>query len=307
MSVVGAIRSPLTANPIDRAGSCPRPSLWLRLRRDPLTLLALLTLLTLGALAASADLLAAALFQQGLSQQDLLRTYAKPGLDTPSLWLGADELGRSQVVRLLYGARVSLGVAFSAAAVNITIGLALGLAAGYFRGWFDDLVQWAISTLESVPRLFLLLLVATLLGPDPLTLVLILGVLSWPRITLFVRGQTLSLREREFVLAARAQGASNIGLLARHILPNVLPLVFVLSAIDVGNIVLAESSLSFLGLGIQPPIPSWGNMLTSAALAYTRGPWLVLAPGAAIFATVLSLYLLGDGLRDALDPRLRTE
>jgi peptide/nickel transport system permease protein len=181
----------------------------------------------------------------------------------------------------------------------------LGLAAGYFRGRVDDLVLWAISTLNSIPTIFLLLIVAVLFRPSENTLILTIGLLSWPNVTLFVRGQTLSLREREFVTAGRVLGASPARLMFRHILPNVLPLVFVVAAIDVGQIILVESALSFLGFGITPPTPSWGNMLTTASTTLARGPWLVWGPGAAIFLTVLCLYLIGDGLRDALDPRLK--
>jgi peptide/nickel transport system permease protein len=200
---------------------------------------------------------------------------------------------------------VSLAVGFGAATINLTLGLALGLAAGYSRGWLDDFIQFVVSTLNSIPSLFLLLIVAVLFRPGPVTLVVILGLLSWQGITLFVRGQTLSLREREFVTAGRVLGASGTRIMLRHLLPNVLPLVFILSAIDVGGLILTESALSYLGLGISPPTPSWGNMLTNAASDLSRGPWLVYGPGAAIFVTVLCLYLLGDGLRDALDPRLR--
>jgi peptide/nickel transport system permease protein len=159
--------------------------------------------------------------------------------------------------------------------------------------------------LHSIPTLFLLLIISVLFTPGPTQLVLIVGLLFWQSITLFVRGQTLSLREREFVQAGRAIGASDWRIMFQHLLPNVLPLVFVLAAIDVGGIILYESALSFLGLGILPPTPSWGNMLTNAASNLSRGPWLVYGPGAAIFLTVLCLYLLGDGLRDALDPRLK--
>jgi peptide/nickel transport system permease protein len=210
-------------------------------------------------------------------------------------------------VRLLHGARISLAVGFGAALINLTIGIIFGLAAGYFRGWLDDFMQFIISTLNSIPALFLLLIVAVLFSPGTVTLVVILGLLSWPGITLFVRGQTLSLREREFVIAGRVIGASHARLMFQHILPNVLPLVIILSAIDVGGLILTESALSFLGLGIHPPTPSWGNMLTNASANLSRGPWLVYGPGAAIFLTVLCLYLIGDGFRDALDPRLKHE
>jgi peptide/nickel transport system permease protein len=155
-----------------------------------------------------------------------------------------------------------------------------------------------------VPSLFLLLLVAVLFEPGPWVLVCVLGLVAWPGTALFVRGQTLSLREREFVNAARATGASDWRLMSRHLLPNLLPLVVTLAAIDVGAMILTESSLSFLGLGIMPPTASWGNMLTNAVSALGRAPWLVWGPGGLIFVTVLSLYLLGDAVRDAIDPRL---
>jgi peptide/nickel transport system permease protein len=276
-----------------------------RVRRDRLTVVATLVLLLFVVLALAADVLAAGFFHYGFSQQDLLNTYAKPELRNPAFWLGGDDIGRSQIVRLLYGARVSLAVGFGAALINLSVGIGVGLAAGYFRGWLDDVIQWLIGTLEAIPRLFLLLIAAVLFRPGPVPLVLLLGLLSWPSVALFVRGQTLSLREREFVLAGRVSGASSGRLMFGHILPNVLPLVFVISAIDVGSIILVESALSFLGFGIQPPLPSWGNMLSNAASNLAHGPWLVYGPGLAIFLTVLCLYLIGDGLRDALDPRLR--
>ena len=275
-----------------------------RLRRDRVTLVAAAILAIMVLLAAAADLLANFVFHYGFTRQDLLNSYQRPTLTEPAFWLGSDDLGRSQIVRLLYGARVSLSVGIGAAIINLTIGLVLGLMSGYLRGWFDDFVQFVISTLNSVPSIPLLLIVSILFSPGPVSLVLILGVLLWPNATLFVRGQTLSLREREFIAAGRVMGASDARIIFRHLLPNVLPLMFVLTAIDVGTLILIESALSFLGLGISPPTPSWGNMLTRAAQDLSRGPWLVYAPGAAIFLTVLCLYLLGDGLRDALDPRL---
>ena len=301
----------VTGQAIPRGSQAParrQAGLWSdarrRLSHDRVTVVALLVLAFFVLLAASADLLADGFFGYSVTRQDLLNSYERPALARPAFWLGSDNLGRSQVVRLLYGARISLAVGFGAAFINLTIGLAFGLSAGYFRGWFDDVVQFVIGTLHSIPTLFLLLIVAVLFSPSALTLVVILGALSWPSVSLFVRGQTLSLGEREFVTAARVLGANHLRLILQQVLPNVLPLVIVLSAIDVGTLILTESALSFLGLGIQPPTPSWGNMLTNAASDLARGPWLVYGPGAAIFLTVLCLYLVGDGLRDALDPRL---
>ena len=279
---------------------------WYRLRRDKLTLAAFVILFILILASISAPLLSQFVFQFRFEQQELLKAYATPTLDPPAYLLGSDELGRSQVVRLLYGGQVSLFVGFVGALVNLTIGVIVGLTAGYLRGRVDDVITWFITTLNSIPLLFLLLIISAVFSPNALTLTLTIGLLFWTGISLYVRGQTFALREREFVVAARTIGATTSRIMFRHILPNVLPLIFVLAAIDVGGIILAESALSYLGLGIMPPTPSWGNMLSNAASYFVRAWWLVMSPGAMIFLTVLCLYLIGDGLRDALDPRLKT-
>ena len=278
---------------------------WWKIRHDKLTIAAFVVLVLLALLSAGADWLAANFFQYTFEKQDLLHTYVKPTFDTPAYLLGTDEIGRSQVVRLLYAGRVSLAVGFVGAALSFSIGVVLGLAAGYFRGWVDDIFTWFVQTIQSIPTIFLLLIIASIWGPSPQMLVLILGFLFWIGISLYCRGQTFSLREREFIIAAKTIGSRDRRIMFRHILPNVLPLLFVLAAIDIGAIILAESALSFLGLGIQPPTTSWGNMLTGAVGNLVRGPFLVYPPGAMIFLTVLCLYLIGDGLRDALDPRVR--
>lgn len=287
----------------------PSRSLWSnalwKLRHDRLTIAAFVVLLLLALISAGADFFAANVFHYTFEQQDLLHTYEKPQLGNLAFLLGSDEIGRSQVVRLLYGGRVSLAVGFVAALVNLTVGVTVGLAAGYLRGRVDDLFTWFVTTLNSIPTLFLLLIFAAIWEPGAGTLTLVIGLLFWTGISLFVRGQTFALREREFVIAAKTIGARDRRIMFRHILPNILPLIFVLAAIDVGGIILAESALSFLGLGILPPTPSWGNMLTGATQYFVRAPWLVYPPGAMIFLTVLCLYLIGDGLRDALDPRVR--
>jgi len=279
---------------------------WYKLRRDRLTIGAVVVLLLLALIAILAPVLADNVFHYKFEQQDLFHTYEKPSFNPPAYLLGTDEVGRSQIVRLLFGGQVSLFVGFVAALVNFAVGVPLGLAAGYFRGPFDDFITWFITTLNGIPQLYLLLIVAALWQPGPLTLIIIIGLLNWTGITLYVRGQTISLREREYVTSAHAIGASHTRVMFKHILPNVLPLIFVLAAIDIGAIVLLESALSFLGLGILPPTPSWGNMLTNGASYFVRAWWLVVSPGVMIFLTVLCLYLIGDGLRDALDPRLKT-
>jgi len=279
-------------------------ALW-RLRHDPTTIAAFAVLLVIVGLAVSADLLAEHVFHWSFSKVDILGSYGKPRLDEPALWLGQDQLGRSQIVRLLYGARVSMFIGAFGAAVSVVIGIGLGMTAGYFRGWWDDVIVWLVSTLVGIPQLYLLLIVGFLFRLDPVSLAMFIGALGWTGLTNLSRGQTFALRERDFVTAARTIGAPATRIILRHIFPNVLPLLIVIGMIDVAGVILAESALSYLGFGIQPPVPSWGNMLTSASQFFTRGPWLVYPPGIAITITVLCLYLIGDGLRDALDPRLR--
>ncbi len=278
---------------------------WYRLRGDRLTLAAMVVLALIAVLSYAAPLFEQYVFKFRFSQQDLLAVYQRPTFERIEYLFGADEIGRSQVVRLLYGGQVSLAVGFFSALVNLTIGVGLGLLAGYARGWVDDVFVWFVTTLNSIPQLFLLLLITSLFSPSVLTLVFVIGILFWTPLANFVRGQTFSLREREFILAARTIGASDVRITLRHILPNVAPLIIVLAAIDIGTIILAESALSYLGLGVMPPTPSWGNMLTNAAAYLARAPFLVIPPGVMILLTVLCLYLVGDGLRDALDPRLK--
>ncbi len=276
-----------------------------RIRHDPTTVAAVILLAALVVLAISADLLADNFFHRSYTQQDLLNTYAKPTLDDPALWFGADNIGRSEIVRLLYGARISLFIGTFGALVSLVIGIALGVSAGFFRGWWDDVVVWLITTINGIPLLYLFLLIGVLWRLDALTLALVLGAFGWLGVANLARGQTFSLREREFVLAAKTIGASPARIMARHVFPNILPLMIIVAAIDVSGVILVESALSYLGFGIQPPTPSWGNLLTGATQFLSKGPWLVYPPGVAITITVLCLYLIGDGLRDALDPRLR--
>ncbi len=279
-------------------------ALW-RIRHDPTTLAALGVFLLMVLLAAAGDLLVDNFFHWGYAKQDILSQYTKPTGSDPAMWLGSDQLGRSAIVRLIYGGRVSLFIGIFAATVSLVIGIGLGLTAGFFRGWWDDVVVWIVTTLNNIPTLYLLLIVGLLFRLDKWSLAILIGLLGWTGITNLSRGQTFSLREREFVVAARTIGASPARIMLKHILPNILPLMIVVAMIDVAAVILVESSLSYLGFGVQPPEPSWGNMLRGATDFLSRGPWLIYPPGVAIAITVLCLYLIGDGLRDALDPRLR--
>ncbi len=276
-----------------------------RILRDPTTLVALAVLTAMVVLALGADVIADRFFHHGFADQSILDNYAKPTGKEAWLWFGTDELGRSMSVRLLYGARVSLFIGTFGALTALVIGMTLGVTAGYFRGWWDDVVVWLVTTLNSVPLIFLLLIVGVLFRLEPFPFALLLGGLGWLGIANFARGQTISLRERDFIVAARSIGATSAGLIVRHVIPNVIPLMIVLTMIEVGQLILLESAVSFLGFGIQPPTPSWGNMLTNGSQYLGKAPYLIYPPGIAIFVTVLCLYLVGDGLRDALDPRLR--
>ncbi|MBN1562607.1 MAG: ABC transporter permease subunit, partial [Anaerolineae bacterium] len=218
--------------------------------------------------------------------------------------LGTDGAGRDLATRLLVGGQVSLKIGFFSAIGSLSIGVVLGIAAGYWRGPFDDVVMWVITTLNSIPQLFLLLIISATLAPNDTSLILVLVFLGWTGATRLVRGETFSLREREFVMAARAVGASPLRIMFTHISPNVLSVLLIVLSRGIGNLILAESSLSFLGFGVKPPTPTWGNMLTGGLELLRNAPHLVFAPGLLISITVLCLYVIGDGLRDAFDPKL---
>jgi ABC-type dipeptide/oligopeptide/nickel transport system permease subunit len=314
-----------TAQPVGRPTAAralpagPWSAAWHRLARHRLALAGLVFIIGLGLVALLADLLAPYPF----TQQNTANARQGP---SAAHWLGTDELGRDMLSRLLHGARVSLAVGIVAQSLILLIGVPLGAAAGFFGGWIDNLVSRTIDVLFSFPDLLLIIVVVTSLraalradGGGPLSPLVsldaasggLLGVfisfalISWLTVARLVRGQVLSLREKEFVEAARAGGAGSGRIVQRHILPNCLAVIVVAAAFGIPRAIVVESALSFIGLGVQPPMTSWGAMILSGANAARAGvPHLILVPATALALTVLAFNFLGDGLRDALDPRL---
>jgi peptide/nickel transport system permease protein len=303
----------MAADNINAATMTGTSMFWLRFRRNRPAMLSagVLVLIALAALMAPA-------FEAALgvdaTRVDLFNHYASP--DTTH-WLGTDEAGRDVFVRLLYGGRISLLVGLVAAVGAATIGTTVGLLAGYYGGRLDTLLMRTTDGFIALPLLPLLIILAAvdlakvgvpadIANSEMVSLyriIFIIALVGWTTVARLVRAGTLSVRTREFVRAAEAMGARPAVIMLRHILPNIVSPIIVATTLSIGAVILLESVLSFLGLGIQPPIPSWGNMLTNAQELATRAPALAVWPGAVIFVTVMAFNFLGDGLQDALDPR----
>lgn len=307
------------------------------LRRDRLTLTALGFIVVIGLLAVFAGTISNALgvnqFTTNLSnkfQAPYLFPYLewRLGIDTTTApemlfeaggvphWLGTDQLGRDLFSRLLFGARISLSIALIAAAIAMVVGVFFGTVSGYFRGRIDDIFMWLINTVTSIPDIYLLIVVNAIFRPNAVTLTLFLGFLGWFGTARFMRGNVMKVRTLDYTLAAQSIGANSSRIMWSHIIPNCIPVIIVITFIDVGALILTESILSFLGVGVPAPTPSWGNMLNGANEFLTyRDPvtrslaaiHLVVLPGILTTLTVLSFYLIGDGLRDALDPMLKNK
>lgn len=271
---------------------------WVRLWRNRLAISGLALVLGLFAVA----LLARWLAPYDPDFIDLKQVLMPP---SPAHLLGTDTLGRDVLSRIIFGARVSLLVGFVAVGIATLIGLLVGALAGYYGGVLDQILMRLVDLMLCFPTIFLILAVIAVLGPSIWNIMAVIGLTSWMGVARLVRAEFLSLREREFVVAARALGASDARLIWRHLLPNALTPVMVSATLGVAGAILVESSLSFLGLGVQPPTPSWGNMLTMGKDNIEIAWWLSVFPGLAILVTVMSYNLLGEGIREAIDPRLR--
>jgi peptide/nickel transport system permease protein len=273
-------------------------SFWRALRRNQLALAGGVVVVFVAVLALLAPVIA---------PMDPNRPDVKKILDSPSGRhpLGTDQLGRDVLSRMLYGARVSLAVGFVSVGIATVIGIALGSVAGYHGGTIDAMVMRLVDLMLVFPRFFLLLAVLGFLRPSIWTIMAVIGLTGWMSVARLVRAEFLSLREREFVLWSQSIGASAFRIIWRHILPNAIAPVLVAITLGIPAAILAESGLSFLGLGVQPPHATWGNILSEGKDAIEIGWWLSVYPGLAILVTVLSYNLLGEGIRDALDPRLR--
>jgi len=305
---VGPTRIEETGGRIARLEEVGRPprsywqESWERLRANRIGIFCGAVIVCLGFVAVCAPLISSAITHYGYADQDLASLFQPP---SRTHWLGTDELGRDTLTRLVYGARISLTVGFLTVALSLIVGGAVGLAAGYRGGWLDNLFMRLVDVLLSIPSIFLFILITSLLKPNAVTLSCIIALVGWGNVSRLVRAEALSLKNREFVIASRSIGASDARLVVRHLLPNALPVMIVAASLAVGQVILIEAALSYLGLGIQPPVPSWGNMLSNAQQYFYRSVWLVVLPGACIFVTVLCANMFGNAVRDAFDPRLR--
>ena len=281
-----------------------------RFLRDRLAVCGTVVLLLLVMLTLGAPLLSKNVTRFTPEQIELGATLKTPGYlnerlkDARVHLLGTDELGRDVLTRIIFGGRVSLYVSFLTVLVSVSFGTLVGAVAGYFGGAWGGVLMRFVDVIMSIPALFLLILIASVFHPGVTGLALVLASLSWTGVSRLVRGEFLTHKNRDYVDAARVIGAGPGRIILRHILPNATSPLIVAATLSIGNVILTETALSFLGMGVQPPTPSWGNMLTNSQQYLYRAPFLIIFPGLFILITVLSANLMGNGLRDALDPRM---
>ncbi|HNV81804.1 MAG TPA: ABC transporter permease [Tenuifilaceae bacterium] len=242
--------------------------------------------------------------QSAFSRDELIERVERNHIVRRKFWLGTDRFGRDMLSRLIIGSRVSLSVGFVAVAISLLIGITLGATAGYFRGWYDDVVMWLVNVVWSIPTLLMVIALTMVLGKGFWQIFVAVGLTMWVEVARVVRGQVMSLREKEFVEAAKVMGFSTARIIFKHILPNVLGPVAIIAAGNFATAILLEAGLGFLGIGVQPPTPSWGTMIKDHyGYIIMDKPFLAILPGVAIMLLVLAFTLMGNGLRDALDPR----
>lgn len=272
--------------------------IWGRLRKNPLAMFGLLVLILIILVAIFADFIAP--FPYDLQNYSDARQFP-----SKEYIFGTDNFGRDIFSRVVYGTRISLKIGIISLSVGAFVGSLLGIISGYFGGWIDSIIMRLTDVLMSIPKVVLAIAISSTLGPGLVTSMVAVGISSIPNFSRLVRASTLSVKEQEYIEAARALGVNHFGIIFRHIFPNILAPIIVQATLGVGTSIILAASLSFLGLGVEPPMPEWGAML-SAARTFMRDEWyMVLFPGLAIMITVLALNLLGDGLREALDPKLR--
>lgn len=274
-------------------------SIW----RDKLTLVALTYLVIITTIALLAPIITDSLMQVDPNEPVPADKFTPP--QTNSYILGADDIGRDQLARLLHAGGVSMGIGFFAALLALCIGVVLGMIAGFRGGYIDDGLNWFVTTLDSVPLLFILIIIASFTSFNSTSLILVFGLFGWFGIYRLIRGQAISLRHREYIIAAAALGAGTGRIIFAHILPNLVSITAIVLMRGIAGLILAESILSFLGYGVQPPQATWGNMLTKSLQFFRLGPHLIIYPIIMISLTVLCFYIVGDGIRDAFDPTLQ--
>jgi peptide/nickel transport system permease protein len=293
------------------ASTSPWRESWQRLQRDRVGMACLVYLAFIAVAALAAPLISDYITHHHPNDQDLLAAFGGP---THHHWLGTDELGRDTLTRLVWGARVSVEVALLAVTMYLSIGAFIGILAGFYGRTVDAVITRLIDVLLSIPAIFLLLLVATLLplrlGPITLrqngtTLAVVIALISWGGVARLARAETLALRSREFVEAALSLGARDGWIIRKHVLPNIAPTLIVAASVGIAQVILLEAAVDFIGVGVQLPTPSWGNMLLNAQSYFYRAPMLAVYPGACIFLAVLAATLVGNSVRDAFDPRTR--
>ena len=275
--------------------------MWRAFRRDRLAVLSLVVIVVF-MLAAVFAISLAPYPDQARGKADVMDKFQAPSSEH---LLGTDELGRDVLSRLLLGSRSSLGIGFLVVAIAMSIGTPLGAVAGYFGGWLDQAIMRITDVFLSFPALLLAIAISSALGPSLVNAMIAIALTWWPWYTRLARAQAVALKERSFIEAARCVGASGPTIVREHVLPNVLTPALVQATMDIGGAILMGAALSFVGLGVQPPRPDWGNMLTTARMYFVEAPWFAISPGVAILIVSICFNLLGDGVRDVFDPRSR--